>query len=115
MTFEWIDREGKPRKEDVALKFSIAKNTTRAGHGYNPKIDDQGKGGNQEHGLHMKRNLGLSIVRERRELELDDGYSVGAGNAPWERWWGSWQRCRPLPPQPLLRASSQLEMRVASW
>ena len=30
----------------------------------------------------------LSIVGEE-ELELDDGYSVGMRNAPWERWWGA--------------------------
>jgi len=89
LDFEWKDREGKIRKESVTLRFSIAKNITRAGKTYDPKVHNQGMGGNEEHGKHMKRNLGLSIVRERRELELDDGYCVGAGNAPWERWWGA--------------------------
>ena len=28
-------------------------------------------------------------MRERRELELDRGWAVGAGNQPWERWWGA--------------------------
>ena len=77
------------REEVVNLKFSMAKRETRQGHGYDPNIHLQALGGPQEHGKHADKNVGVSIVRERRELELDRGWAVGAGNQPWERWWGA--------------------------
>ena len=89
LEFNITDKSGNIRTEEVKLRFSIAKTSAREGHGYDPKKHKQGLGGNQEHGRHAGKNLGLSIVRARRELELDDGYSVGAKNATWERWWGA--------------------------
>ena len=89
LKFNITDSDGKIRTENVTLRFSIGKTTSREGHGYDSKKHKQGLGGSQEHGRHANNNLGLSIVRARRELELDDGYSVGAKNAPWERWWGA--------------------------
>jgi hypothetical protein len=82
-------KTGEERSETVELKFSIAKKTVRAGHGYDPSIHFQALGGEQPHGKHASKNIGVSIVRERRELELDRGWAVGAGNQPWERWWGA--------------------------
>ena len=89
LEFEITDKEGKTTTEKVTLRFSIAKQVTKEGHGFDPKKHQQGLAGNQEHGKHAVNNIGLSIVRARRELELDDGYSVAVKNAPWERWWGA--------------------------
>ena len=89
LKFNITDKDGNVNTEEVTLRFSIAKPSAREGHGYDPKKHKQGLGGNQEHGKHAGNNLGLSIVRARRELELDDGYSVGARNSQWERWWGA--------------------------
>jgi hypothetical protein len=89
LKFNITDSDGKTRTEEVRLTFSIATISAREGHGYDPKKHNQGLGGKQEHGKHAHHNLGLSIVRARRELELDDGYSVAVKNAPWERWWGA--------------------------
>jgi|GEM_PF-326027 len=82
-------KSGTLNEEVVNLKFSMAKATTRQGHGYDKNVHSQGLGGTQPHGQHAKKNIGVSIVRERRELELDRNWSVGAGNQAWERWWGA--------------------------
>ena len=89
LKFNIKDKDGNSRVEEVTLTFSIAKMSAREGHHWDPKKYQQGLGGKQPHGIHAKNNIGLSIVRARRELELDDGYSVAVKNAPWERWWGA--------------------------
>ena len=38
------------------------------------------------YGKHAARNVGVSVVRERRELELDKAWTIGYD--PRERWWG---------------------------
>ena len=90
LKFNIIDSStGKEREEVVKLRFSYASKETRQGHGYDQKIHNQALGGAQEHGKHADKNVGVSIVRERRELELDRSWAVGAINPPWERWWGA--------------------------
>lgn len=42
--------------------------------------------GDTPYGKHAKKNLGLSIVRAGRELDLDDGWT--SGSDPIDRWWG---------------------------
>ena len=42
--------------------------------------------GSTSYGKHAAKNVGVSVVRERRELELDTGWTVGYD--PRERWWG---------------------------
>jgi len=86
---KWTDTDGKNHNERVVLTFSMAKKETRAGHGYDSKINSQALGGDQSHGRHAKKNVGLSIVRERRELELDRGYAFGGKNPAYDRWWGA--------------------------
>ena len=88
-TYEVTDpKTGEKSSQVVTFTASMAKKLTRAGHGFNPKTSLQALGGAQPHGKHMRRNMGLSIVREDRELELDDGWSQGK-NVAWERWWGA--------------------------
>lgn len=42
--------------------------------------------GSTAYGKHAARNVGVSVVRERRELELDKAWTIGYD--PRERWWG---------------------------
>ena len=89
-TYEVRDpKTGIKSNEEVRFTVSIAKVETREGHGYDGKTGTGGKGGRQPHGKHAKKNMGLSIVRENRELELDDSWALGRGNQAWERWWGA--------------------------
>lgn len=69
-----IDFKGKVH--DVIVRCSIAKNAAR--EGYNP--------GSAPHGKHAKENVGVSIMRADRELELDPGWSDPS--EPRDRWWG---------------------------
>ena len=51
------------------------------------KFDERGrKAGSQPHGKHADYNLGISIVREKRELYLDT--NLCQTYDPMERWWG---------------------------
>jgi len=71
----------------VELKFSMVSPISRQGHGWVPGTN--GQGGSQPHGKHAAHNMGLSIVRNGRELELDAGWTTRERNAAWERWWGA--------------------------
>jgi Histidine kinase-, DNA gyrase B-, and HSP90-like ATPase len=69
------------RDEDheVTVRFSIASEEARA--------DADGReAGNLPHGQHARRNVGVSVVRAGRELELDPGWANSYD--PRERWWG---------------------------
>ena len=81
-------KTGIKSKQEVKFTTSVAKFDTRAGHGFDPKTALQANGGAQPHGKHARKNMGLSIVREDRELELDDSWAQGK-NVAWERWWGA--------------------------
>ncbi len=61
----------------VKLKFAIAKRPAREGH--NP--------GSRDHGQHAARNIGVSVMRADRELELQLGWITK--HDPRERWWGA--------------------------
>lgn len=60
----------------VVLRFTIAKLEAREGH--NP--------GAKPHGKHAGKNIGVSVVRAERELDLDQAWVVQYD--PRERWWG---------------------------
>jgi hypothetical protein len=61
---------------DVTVRLSVAQKEARSGH--NP--------GGLPHGKHAGNNLGVSVIRAGRELELQSGWCVGY--TPTERWWG---------------------------
>lgn len=61
---------------EVTVRYSLAKKAARAGH--NPGADP--------HGKHAGKNIGVSVVRADRELELQTGWCLGYD--PRERWWG---------------------------
>jgi len=59
----------------VTVKYSVAKNEAR---GVNA--------GDEVHGKHAKNNVGVSVVRADRELELQTGWCNAFDTR--ERWWG---------------------------
>ena len=72
-----IEFAGKPHK--VFVRFSWAKPET---------VPDDGlPRGSKNYGKHAMKNLGLSIVREGRELDLDTSWTNSYD--PTERWWGA--------------------------
>jgi Histidine kinase-, DNA gyrase B-, and HSP90-like ATPase len=69
----------KEKDNPVKITFSIAKEKARVGLGTrNP--------GDLPHGKHAAKNVGVSIVRAERELDLDLTWSNPSD--PRERWWG---------------------------
>jgi len=64
------------KSHTVTVRISVAKRAARAGH----------SAGGLLHGKHAGGNIGVSVVRARRELELQTGWCVGYD--PRERWWG---------------------------
>lgn len=66
----------KGRDHTVRLRFSIAKKSARDGR----------NAGARKHGAHAAKNVGVSIVRAGRELEIDTGWVLPSD--PRERWWG---------------------------
>lgn len=69
----------KDKEHDVKIRFSYAKEEARqAEPGKNP--------GSMPHGQHASKNLGVSVVRAGRELELDQ--NLINNYDPTERWWG---------------------------
>lgn len=72
-----INFKGKEHK--VKVRFSYAKEEARqAEPGKNP--------GSMPHGQHASKNVGVSVVRAGRELELDQ--NLVNNYDPTERWWG---------------------------
>lgn len=67
------------QEHEVKVRFSYAKEEARI-------IEGVSNAGSTPHGQHAKKNIGVSIVRAGRELELDIG--VVNGYEPTERWWG---------------------------
>lgn len=71
------------RDEDheVKVRLSVATEEARA-----ESSDDSREAGSRPHGSHARRNVGVSVVRAGRELELDQGWINSYD--PRERWWG---------------------------
>jgi len=67
------------KKHDVKIKFSVVKPEARKGK-------DGGDGGDETWGKHAKSNIGVSLMRSDRELELDT--NIVNSYDPRERWWG---------------------------
>lgn len=71
------------REEKVEVNYSIAKREALGEHrGDLP--------GNRDYGRHALKNMGISVVRENREILLENYFvREGGGNAiPQNRWWG---------------------------
>lgn len=73
------------REEIVEIRYSIAKDEVIA------NTDDGAKfPGSLPHGQHARRNMGVSIVRENRELLLENAFvrEGSTSGEPRNRWWG---------------------------
>ncbi|MET7400627.1 ATP-binding protein [Dactylosporangium sp. NPDC005572] len=74
----------------VKVKATIARPEARRydvpGHPWPPNSNPNVDPGNHPWGKHAKRNIGISLVREGRELDLDTAWAIGYD--PIERWWG---------------------------
>lgn len=70
------------REEMVEVTYSIVRQEALGTQARNP--------GSLDHGKDARHNMGVSIVREGREILLDDSFvrSGGRGNIPMNRWWG---------------------------
>ena len=71
------------REESVEVVYSIAKQETLG----------ERKGelpGNTNYGRHARKNMGISVVRENREILLEHFFNTegGGGSLPENRWWG---------------------------
>lgn len=77
-TYKVTQRDGETTEEDVTLTFSICKPEAR-------RRVNGAYAGSAPHGKHAKDNMGLSIVREGRELLLDRSWT---SKEPQNRWWG---------------------------
>ena len=85
---EWAKKEYTPTVEGkeviIEVKYSIVKpealQTNRITQ--NP--------GAEKHGTHARHNIGVSVVREDREIVLEDAFLREGGSAenPQNRWWG---------------------------
>ena len=62
---------------DVVIRFSYAKQEARSGYD---------AAGSTPHGRHAGNNVGVSIMRAGRELELSQAWTIAYD--PRERWWG---------------------------
>ncbi|MFP1681394.1 ATP-binding protein [Alloalcanivorax sp. C16-1] len=65
---------------EVKVRYSVAKKETADKSG----TAERGK---TAYGRHAKGNIGVSLIRARREIVLDHGWCIGYD--PRERWWGA--------------------------
>lgn len=71
------------RTETIDIKYSIAKQEALGNSRSFP--------GNTDYGRHAGRNMGISVIRENREILLDDSLlntEAGGHGLPQNRWWG---------------------------
>lgn len=76
-----LDVDG--REESVEVVYSIVKQEALGERrGVLP--------GNREYGRHARKNMGVSVVRENREILLEHFFVTegGGGSLPQNRWWG---------------------------
>lgn len=71
------------REEVIEVVYSIAKS----------EILGEYRGdlpGNRPYGQHARKNMGISVVRENREISLENYFdrTGGGGSIPENRWWG---------------------------
>lgn len=80
-SFQVTNTQGKT--ETVDIRYSIVKpEALGIMNGYP---------GNTDYGRHARRNLGVSVIRENREVVLETSLldtSAGGGGKPQNRWWG---------------------------
>ena len=85
---EWATKEypvtADGREVTIDVKYSIVKPEAL-------KTDSVSRlPGSEDHGRHARHNIGVSVVREDREIVLEDAFLREGGSAdnPQNRWWG---------------------------
>lgn len=85
-----IPIEANGAKHDVFVRASIAKPHARRsdveGHPWPTGVSSSASPGSLPWGKHAKGNMGISVLRERRELDLDSAWTDAYD--PTERFWG---------------------------
>ena len=78
-----IDVNGKI--ETITVRYSIVKAEV-----LEPELSVGRNPGNTEYGRHAGRNIGVSVLRENREIVLEERFRRlgGESNEPQNRWWG---------------------------
>jgi hypothetical protein len=76
---EQLDIRFRGKVHPVKINFSVAIEEARLGYTQSP--------GSLPHGKHAAKNVGLSIMRADRELDLDPAWSNPSD--PRDRWWGA--------------------------
>lgn len=85
--FENWSKEGNDEEFEIDIKGESHKVVVRISHATQKTVpEDKSDRGNQPYGKHAAKNLGLSIVRAGRELDLDTGWT--SKYDPTDRWWG---------------------------
>ncbi|MGY2025884.1 ATP-binding protein [Nocardia gipuzkoensis] len=78
------------RKHNITVRAAIARPEARRGdvegHPWPDGISATADAGALPWGKHAGRNIGISLVRQGRELDLDSSWAIGYD--PTERWWG---------------------------
>ncbi|WP_063129997.1 ATP-binding protein [Nocardia fusca] len=78
------------KKYTITVRASIARPEARRGdvdgHPWPAGMSPTADAGRLPWGKHAGRNIGISLVRQGRELELDTSWAIGYD--PTERWWG---------------------------
>ena len=71
------------REEIIEVIYSIAKSEILGEY----KSDLPG---NRPYGQHARKNMGISVVRENREISMENYFdrTLGGGSVPENRWWG---------------------------
>ena len=74
------------REERVEIVYSLAKQEALGDY-------QTDRPGNEPHGVHARKNIGISVIRENREIVLENyfirsGARGGGSSAPENRWWG---------------------------
>ena len=93
-------------KHDVVVRMSWAREATLPQEG--------GDRGAKQYGKDAAKNLGVSIVRAGRELELDSGWTNSY--SPTERWWGlRWSSLLPLTKYSASRTINRVRQYSLRW
>ncbi len=85
---EWTKKEYTPivdgKEVSIEVKYSIVKPEA-----LQTNMVTQNPGA-EKHGTHARHNIGVSVVREDREIVLEDAFLREGGSAenPQNRWWG---------------------------
>ena len=82
--------EHKGVKRDVIIRAGMASLNARdvdsEGANWPERYRNYGAAGNHPWGKHADRNVGISLIREGREIDLDRSWTISYD--PRERWWG---------------------------